>query len=294
MYCIYTNREVPQNKGNWDHVIPLSLGGSNAFCVWSDVGFNSEMGSRVDGAIANDFLVQILRQRNDARGHSNRPVEPVWRKSTMNDRPVQVKFPADVTQPIQVWDAKAGANIEEADLAGQPLTSEHRISIDDNLRFLAKVALGAGQFILQEEFRTGVDCNELRGLLAFRRSDEKTHHAVKSSKLIIAHRFDPTLANSDQGKMYQAACRRTPGTSLVIMQKHKGYLSFHLGILGEFMGSVFCPSTSSLWPISNEDQGVVLELTKGQVTRHTLLEWFKAWHDELGKEEGQGTASSDA
>lgn len=284
MYCIYTNRLVPQDKGNWDHIIPLSLGGSNRFCIWSDADFNSRMGSRVDGAMANDFLVQMLRQRSDARGHSNRPVEPVWRNSTMGDRPVQVKFPADPKQPIQVWDAKARTNIDETDLAGRPLTSKHHISIDENLRFLAKVCLGAGYFLLQDEFPMGIDCDELRALIAFDRTDEKTHPALKSSKLIIAHRFDPTLKNSNDGKMYKAACRRTPGTSLVIMQKHDGYLSFHVGILGEFMGSVFCQSTRSLWPTSIEDQGKVIELTnKSQVLQHTVFEWFKTWHDEIEK-----------
>ena len=57
MYCIYTDRDVAEADGNQDHIIPLSLGGSDDFTVWADERFNSRMGSTVDGAIHKDFFI---------------------------------------------------------------------------------------------------------------------------------------------------------------------------------------------------------------------------------------------
>jgi hypothetical protein len=71
-YCIYTDKDIANEAGNPDHVIPLSLGGANGFRVFSDKHFNSTVGSNVDGAIANDPLVEFARRNADARGHSKR------------------------------------------------------------------------------------------------------------------------------------------------------------------------------------------------------------------------------
>ena len=56
MYCIYTDTDVAEADGNYDHIVALSLGGDNGFCVWSDKKFNSDLGHKIDGALANDGL----------------------------------------------------------------------------------------------------------------------------------------------------------------------------------------------------------------------------------------------
>ncbi|MGE0516336.1 MAG: hypothetical protein AB7O71_20530 [Hyphomicrobiaceae bacterium] len=90
-YCIYTVREVAVGDGNSDHIIRLSLGGLNGFETWCDAVYNSNIGSKVDGAIANDFLV-MARWNADARGHSDKPPLPVWKRSTIAGKPVQIKL----------------------------------------------------------------------------------------------------------------------------------------------------------------------------------------------------------
>ena len=105
MYCIYTDAEVPDSAGNYDHIIPLSLGGSDSFCVWSDRNFNSKVGSSIDGALANDALIVLARRDADARGHSGTEVLPTWKKTTLDGRPVQVSWGDEV----KVWDARAKA-----------------------------------------------------------------------------------------------------------------------------------------------------------------------------------------
>lgn len=47
-YCIYTDCNVSETAGNYDHIVPLSLGGDDRFKVWSDASFNSTVGSKID------------------------------------------------------------------------------------------------------------------------------------------------------------------------------------------------------------------------------------------------------
>lgn len=173
------------------------------------------------------------------------------------------------------------AYVDDVDVVGRAIESKHHVSIDDNLRFLAKVSLGAGYFLARQNIIKWINCDELRALIAFNRADEGTHAVLKQSKIIVAHRFDPTLKESADGQMYQAACRRTPGGSLVMMQRHNGYVSFHIGILGEYMGSIYCPASKGAWPTSIEDQGEIINLFGGQMTRHSLYEWLRDWYTTI-------------
>jgi hypothetical protein len=83
MYCIYTDTEVAEVDGNYDHIIPLSLGGDDGFCVWSDRQFNSKIGSKVDGTLTNDSLIMLARRDADARGHSGTEPLPVWKSPAL-------------------------------------------------------------------------------------------------------------------------------------------------------------------------------------------------------------------
>ena len=73
--CPYTDQELPKSKTNSEHIIPLALGGVNGFNVHVDRDFNSQLGSELDGSLANEFLWALRRTEYDARGHSGR--EPV-------------------------------------------------------------------------------------------------------------------------------------------------------------------------------------------------------------------------
>ena len=71
IYCLYSNRELPESKTNREHIIPLSLGGVNGFEIAVDATLNSEIGTALDGALANELLFALRRTKYDARGHSS-------------------------------------------------------------------------------------------------------------------------------------------------------------------------------------------------------------------------------
>lgn len=68
---------------NAEHIIPLSLGGSNSFTVPVSKALNAELGSAIDAALAtSDVLTMFRRREFDARGHSNKKPEVRIRDAT--------------------------------------------------------------------------------------------------------------------------------------------------------------------------------------------------------------------
>src|ERR1700733_2965457 len=94
IYDVYSNRDVRPDQTNLDHIIPLSLGGIDAFSVGTLKDFNSHLGSEVDGRMANDFLIQHERNRYEVKGHSGKVPRPTAKQSEIVEtkRTVQASF----------------------------------------------------------------------------------------------------------------------------------------------------------------------------------------------------------
>ena len=67
IYCPYADRDIPISESTAEHIIPLALGGLNTFTLPVSANFNSQVGSEIDGALANDFLVMCRRDKHGAR-----------------------------------------------------------------------------------------------------------------------------------------------------------------------------------------------------------------------------------
>lgn len=266
MYCIYTDAEV--DDANGDHIIPLSLGGNDAFCVWSDKNFNSAVGSKVDGAIANDALIMLARRDADARGHSRIKPVPVWKKSALEGRPVQVSFGDEV----KVWDACAKSYLDPNYFLNKPVESRWIYNPYARSRLTAKVALGAGYFVFGPSFRAATDCDELRKMLTADLAAFKT--------TLVAH--DPVLkgrwpTNDIPG--YRMMCEYQGRTTLIVLPMAMG-IAFHFGVLGMYVGSMFCPGDVA--KLSPED-GEVIVLGPGAIERKSLPEFggqFRAFREQ--------------
>ena len=245
VYCIYTDTEVTDTSGNYDHIIPLSLGGSNDFCVWSELNFNSKIGSKVDGALPNDALIMLARRDADARGHSGNEVLPAWKKTTFEGRPVQVSW----GEEVKVWDSRARACLDPNDFLNKPMESRWIYNPFARSKFTAKVALGGGYFLFGDSFLGATDCNELRRMLA---ADDLT----KFRTTFVAH--DPVLKGHWPTDIiaFRLMCEFKGRSTLIVIPMADG-IAFHLGVLGMYVGSIFCAgNTSKLTP--PEDQVVVL------------------------------------
>jgi hypothetical protein len=287
VYCIYTDAEVPQECGNYDHVYPLSLGGTNQFTIWSDIEKNSLIGSEVDGKLVNDPLLGPALQESGVRGHGRKAHVPRWRNTTMDDgRPVQVTLGKE---KITVWDARQRRDLEENDVVGRQMTTRLQVGKHTALRFLAKAALGGGYFIYGDAFRNAVNCDDLREIVFLDVEQSRTKGRLQHSKISVCDRFHPDSIGNGPGVIYRALCEGTK-RSLFISIPHHDSISFHVGVVGYFIGSIIIPASTNGLPIDGEhDLGHAIVLGPGTMERLPFRELvldFKRAMDEAKQAAG--------
>nr|WMC98913.1 hypothetical protein RAR13_09540 [Aminobacter aminovorans] len=267
MYCIYTNRDVPNEEGNWDHVIPLSLGGDNKFVVWSERKINSTYGSQVDGALANDPLMMIPLSKSDVQGHAKRRKPPRWSKSTIGERPGQVEW---AKNGPRFWDAMSKSYLDDANLIGQTITTQLKIDFFVALRFLSKVSLGAGYFVYGQEFGKAVDCQNLRKLSLLDAEAARQDQALRQSGIMICDRFHTDSRPGGAGYIYRVLCEQLYRSACILVP-HEDGLSFHVGVAGVYIGSLICPGDGKALPMEGDhDLGHVIVLGPGEMERHSF------------------------
>ena len=72
-YCVYHNIEHQDTVlSNDEHIIPLSLGGSNELVIKTCEKSNSELGSSIDAALNDNILMSAQRFRLGLTGHSGK------------------------------------------------------------------------------------------------------------------------------------------------------------------------------------------------------------------------------
>jgi hypothetical protein len=242
IYCPYTNSEIENSKANCEHIIPLALGGMNGFEIPVCKSFNSDVGSKIDGKLAADFLVLMKRNEHDVRGHSGKRPEFVAKHSVN----------CDTGTPIQVtFDRKAGLKewcpITKRYLAkGESSSFSTRIemSLDIDTQFVAKTALSAGYFTYGDLFRNGVKHEELRFIM--NNNPAKMGDEIYDIETRVDWRFsdDP----NEKLEVFRLLCRRLDGSSVVGLVPSSNSLSIFVGILGYYMGMVNVPARTNDFP----------------------------------------------
>ena len=282
MYCIYTDQDVAEESGNLDHIIPLSLGGTNEFVIWSDKDYNSLVGSEVDGAINKDLLIAPHLMQSGVKGHSKKPTVPRWRKATIDGRPAQATL---TPTGFEFWDAIQRRNLTQDELAGQEITLTFNIGAFTAIRFLAKVILGGSYFIYGEPIKSVLDCDSLRKIIMLDVDSARKDEALLASDFKICDRFHRDVQPGGEAYLYRLACERL-GRSVFIAIPHNDAVSFHVGITGSYIGSMICPADTAHMPLDGDhDLGHVVVLAPGAMERSSLREFMKhLWRDITGTE----------
>ncbi len=262
VYCIYADEDVTKSETNWEHIVPLSLGGHNAFGLQVHREANSRFGTGVDGGLANDFFIQFRRRAFDARGHSRTPVAPRARRSAFieqPDRPLQVTF-AD--EKIAVWDAKGARELQAEEVIGKQLTSKITVSYVAPVRFLAKVALAAGYFSYGDLFRQHVAHEELRYIAG--PAVEKDARRPAGFRTILHTPLAATggVAPPKDIALFKALCNWLAG-SVVILIPTNETLAIVVGVLSEYLGTIEVPANTTVFPHDGDhDRGHVIFCSK--------------------------------
>jgi len=89
MYCIYSNKDIEDKLCSKQHIIPLSLGGIDDFTISIARTFNSKLGSKVEGALINEFAMKLKQMHSDVTGQSKSPAV-MKLKAKINEKPVSI------------------------------------------------------------------------------------------------------------------------------------------------------------------------------------------------------------
>lgn len=270
-YCPYTDRDLPASETTPEHIIPLSLGGANAFTLPVDKNFNSDVGSRIDGVLTKDFLIALRRRAYGTSGHSGRKPEVVLKHSKMEGQtaPVQVTLRGRDGAPI-VWDPVQRRDLSPSETFGRNIESRIRLLRFSRLRFAAKVALGAGYVVYGNLFREKVRHADLRLLMNLSDSQDLAAFA-RTVDLRVWDRFTP-VRREDSGdhQMYATFCSSVSGSCILCIPGPRN-IGFLVGVLGQFEAMVNVPADTKSFPSEDQhDLGHVILLSQRRMERLSL------------------------
>ncbi|PIQ25554.1 hypothetical protein COW36_21155 [bacterium (Candidatus Blackallbacteria) CG17_big_fil_post_rev_8_21_14_2_50_48_46] len=240
-YCIYLDSIT--KDFNYEHIIPLSLGGCDDFVIEVDRGFNSSVGSSIDGDVANDFLVLFERDRFKAKGHSKKHEKPLIKNVRLKDgRPAQAIFGQE---GLRIFDLQRKRPLPLTDSAGGEIKCNFKMEMGIDLFFVAKVALAAGYFAYGEAFKSYVKHSELRKII--------TADKISLPPNIKAKFYDRFFETTDDIEfMIVKMATEIGGCSSVLILPSENSFGVAVGVLGKFMGFIIVPSQSKHLPNSDD------------------------------------------
>lgn len=277
LWCPYTGSDIKKSEANTEHIIPLSLGGSNSFCLPVDKEFNSKLGSDVDGAVSNDFIVGLRRRAFDAKGHGGKSPKTILRSNIINEkRPVSVTLRGEEL-PI-IYDHKTNKEITPSEVPGAIFESRLRIERWAYLKFTAKVALATGYLLYGDLFKENVRHEDLRKAMNF------SPQAPKSIFDDVQVSFYDPYTPPEPGQETDYArdklmCELINGSCVVSVPCTQNII-FIVGVLGEWVGTINVPAITDNFPMGGEhDLGhAILLVSKQKITmsyRQLLLDMQK-------------------
>ena len=274
IYCPYTDREIPKVRSNPEHIIPLSLGGTNELTIDVDRESNSQLGHELDGALANDFLVALRRSEYGARGHSGREPWAISRNASHGNeaRPAQVHLHR--RHGLRLWDAK------EREFAWDSGNIQFVTHLDIYLpiRFTAKIALTAGYFAYGDHFRHCVDHHHLRNTMQMDLANidlEDVERKPDESRYTVL--ADDYLNDTPSQKDWRLRCIRKfcDGIrgSVVVLIPQKERLLVSVGILGKYLALINVPADTEKFPNEGDfEWGHVLAVVDKKLLRCSWAE----------------------
>lgn len=234
-YCVYTDKETLDPSP--EHIIPLSLGGHNDFVIGVDRKFNNDIGSKVDGKLANDFLVLFERDKADAVGHSRKHPAPVVTHAKLTDgTPVQAQFGKN---GLSLFDLLEKKNIERSDSRAKQVQCNIKLDLDIDLMFVAKVALAAGYYAYGDDFVQNVKTDEFRKIMNFDRQNLPTNSLAR-----VYPRFHEPEKGDDMFYILKMMSEIGDCSSVIIAPSSEDF-GVAVSVLGKFLGFISVPSNSS-------------------------------------------------
>jgi hypothetical protein len=262
-YCPYADQDYPDAETTREHIVPLSLGGVNGFEIAVHGKANSDIGSSIDAAMAEDFLVKTKRDRFDVRGHSGKePVFVVKQAKNTDGLPLQVAL--NKRSGLQVWSPRDSEFI--TDQRAAKLELKFAVNIDTAMKFVAKVALSAGYFVYRELFRNNVKHSDFRAIMNFQSSHPNGYEGVEAR---IDDRFNESP--NAEVQIFRALCKASEPYSIVGFAHANNRFGIFVGVLGDYIGTIHVHAEMEGFPTHGEHQmGHLIQLQRPGFTRVSM------------------------
>jgi hypothetical protein len=287
MYCIYTDKEITLEEANSEHIIPLALGGVNGFEILVSSSFNSNVGSSIDGEMANCFFMMFKRRDHDARGHSRKTPIPIAKKSTIQGlgTPVQISFARD---RVKVFSPILRKELTDEEMLDQSFTLIVQLKPDARARFSAKVALSSGYFIYGDIFRDNAKISDLHTLINFDRASstkEKDFYGFETKGWYWPK--EVTGKDKSEHHVYEYIAQYL-NCSFVLVIPTTSSIIFVIGIFGDLVGILNCPAKTELLPNNGDyDLGHAIILQNKSIRRMSYRKLLREIHEKLQYDEQQ-------
>lgn len=245
IYCPYMDREINSSEASIEHVLPLSLGGSDEFTIRASKAFNSTLGHEIDGVIANDPIIGIERARRDVRGHNNRPVNVAWKKAVDEyGNPLQAVFDKG---GLSLFDPKQRKMLTAHAPIDRSFQAAVRIEPYARIPFAAKVALATGHFLFGNVFRENAKHEDLRAVL--KKWEKIPEDVLRTNEIRY---FDPVLdekadRRNPKHRIIELAIGNLNCSSVFVLFGNST-IGFSIGILGKWFATIFVPADDRAFP----------------------------------------------
>lgn len=246
VYCPYLGTTVPRDLTSPEHVVPLALGGCDAFSLPVDRGANSTLGSAIDGKLSADFFMVQRRNRFDVRGHSGQRPVPTYKNATIGAMPVQVEIDR-FEKALRIYDPRAGRYLNDDETVGTRIEFATQVNIGLYHRFVAKVGLAAGYLAYGSAFVDSVVHADLRSLM----NNEFANLDDEAMQLIDVYAADMLRPLTDKLGRWLYLGAQVLGRAVVILAPSSTRFRIAVGCLGEFVGFLSVRSDSARLP--NDD-----------------------------------------
>lgn len=269
VYCIYSGKEVDESESNVEHVIPLSLGGSDDFTISVSEKCNSYLGSKVDGKMTQDFLISLDRVKYGGKGHSKKETRVDVKSKLENGKPAITSF---TKNNMEVFDP---VNKEYINIPHK-VKMETRVDLDIRMKFTAKVALATGYYLFGDMFVKYSDCNSLRKIMMSDNLKETFNETGDIGKVKF---FDPLLTGKACKKdtmfqIYDLFIKSGKESSVVWTFSKRSFIVF-VAIYGKFVGMINFEAVIDKFPLTEDFWlGHTLICQDGQLIR-------MSWRDAI-------------
>ena len=284
MYCIYTNTDIEASDSNEEHIIPLSLGGKNGFTIKVSKNINSDLGSKLDGALNKDFLINSIRRKKGYKGHS-KTVPNFKVKATITGTNERVEIRYNGTENY-LYNPRTKKRFTEEEKRQVELNTIHPFDKSIRIRFIAKVILGAGHFIYGNEFKECIDHESLRRIMNWNLLD--VNNKVANIPVGLTDEFSDVPAdNIKWNRIFKIMCNSLDCSSVIFIIGLNQIVGV-VGIGGRYIGAInFKAEGDKLGYKEGPADGIVLAIQNNKIKKnsfHQVLKKIKMRIDSNDKE----------